>query len=129
MGTNHAKKQAKQLLHLCQVNGALDDNRIRQVVRALLTAGHRNCPRILDSFVRLVSLHRRQHSLTVESATPLPADLQEEIRTALARSHGQAGTTTFIQRPSLIGGIRVQAGWNVYDGTIAAQLEKLAKAF
>lgn len=127
--TKYAQQQAKHLYYLCQVNDALDEDRARQVVRYLVTAGYRNCPRILASFMRLVRLDRWQHTVTVESATLLPADLQAEIRTALAHRHGPAVTTIFAQRASLIGGVRIQAGWNVYDGTISAKLERLARTF
>ncbi len=127
--TKYAQKQAKHLFDLCQANGALDLDRVRHVARYLVKAGNRNCPRILTSFIRLVRLHRREHTVTVESAIPCPADLQAEIRSALAHLPGVAVATEFAQCAALIGGVRIQAGWNVYDGTISAKLDRLARTF
>jgi len=127
INTKSVQRQAKHLFHLCLVNEVLDEERARKVVRYLLTAGCRSSQRILAGFSRLVKLDRRQHTATVESAAPMPTELREEIRTALARVQGPAVATTFAQRASLIGGVRIQAGWNVYDGTVSGKLERLAR--
>jgi len=127
--TKSVQRQAKRLFHLCLANGALDEERVRQVLQYLFRAGCRDSIRILASFARLVRLDRRQHTATVESAAALPAEVKAEIQTALAHAHGRAITSTFAERASLIGGVRIQAGWNVYDGTVSAQLERLARTF
>jgi F0F1-type ATP synthase delta subunit len=36
---------------------------------------------------------------------------------------------TFVQRASLIGGVRIQVGCNLYDGSVLASLAALEKAF
>ncbi len=74
--TKQAKREAKQLFRLCLVNGLLDENRVRRVVQRVLATGDRHGPAILAHFLRLVKLDRAQHTATIESATPLPADLQ-----------------------------------------------------
>jgi F-type H+-transporting ATPase subunit delta len=38
-------------------------------------------------------------------------------------------TTAFTQRPELIGGMRIQVGCDVYDGSVRAGLEALEKGF
>jgi F-type H+-transporting ATPase subunit delta len=37
--------------------------------------------------------------------------------------------TTFAQRPSLIGGLRIQIGSDVYDGSVLARLTALKSSF
>jgi len=123
----HALREAKHLFHLCRVNDAPDENRIRQVVRYLAGAGYRDCPAILASFVRLVRLDREQHTATVESASPLPRELRTDIQAGLALRYGSGLTTAFTQRPSLIAGVRIQVGCNVYDSSVSAKLKTLAK--
>ena len=71
-----AKREAKQLFRYCLVNGLLDENRVRNVVQHVVAAGHRDCPAILSHFRRLVKLDLARHTATVESAAPLPPDLQ-----------------------------------------------------
>ena len=124
-----AKRQAKQLLRLCRVDSLLDEDRIRQVVQRVIAIGRRDCPAILKHFVRLVRLERAQHAANVESASPLPANLQSAIQASLLRRHGPGINTTFTLRPSLIGGVRLQVGSDVYDGSVLAQLKAFEKRF
>jgi F-type H+-transporting ATPase subunit delta len=56
---------------------------------------------------------------------PLSADVREQIETGLTRLHGRGIMTTFTENPALLGGVRVQVGSDVYDGTIRARLNAL----
>ena len=86
--TKKAKREAKQLYRFCLLNGLLDENRARQVVQRVVATGGRDCLPILTHFLRLVKLDCAQHTATVESATPLPADLQTIVKTGLAHRYG-----------------------------------------
>jgi F-type H+-transporting ATPase subunit delta len=66
---------------------------------------------------------------TIESATPLPTDLQTIVQSGLTRRYGPGLTTGFVESPELIGGMRIQVGCDVYDGSVRARLEALAKSF
>jgi F-type H+-transporting ATPase subunit delta len=127
--TKQAKREAKQLYRLCLVNGLLDENRVRQVVQRVIATGERNCPSVLAHFLRLVKLDCARHTATIESATPLPADLQAIVQTGLTHRYGPGLTTAFAQRRELIGGMRIQVGCDVYDGSVRAGLEALEKSF
>ena len=124
-----ARREAKELFRLCLVNRALDETRVRHVVQRLVTAGRRDCPALLSHFARLVKLDLARHTATVESATPLPADLRAAIQAGLTHRYGQRLTTTFAYRPALIGGMRIQVGSDVYDGSVRAGLAALEKSF
>jgi len=124
-----AKREAKQLFRFCLVNGVLDEQRVRRVVQHLVAAGQRDCPAILSHFGRLVKLDLARRTATIESATPLPADLQAEIEAGLARRYGAGLTAAFGQRPALIGGMRIQVGSDVYDGSVRAGLAALERTF
>ena len=124
-----AKREAKRLAGLCLVNDSLDENRTRNVAQRVATAGYRDCPAILAHFLRLVKLDRARHTANIESATPLPADLEASIRASLTRRFGAGLTTVFTSRPALIGGVRIQVGSDVYDGSVLAGLRRLEKVF
>jgi F-type H+-transporting ATPase subunit delta len=124
-----AKREARQLFRYCLVNGLLDANRVRDVVQHVVAAGHRDCPAILSHFKRLVKLDLARHTATVESAAPLPADLQAAIEAGLTRRYGPGLSTAFAHRPALIGGMRIQVGSDVYDGSVRAGLAALEKRF
>jgi len=122
-----AKDEARQLYHLCIVNGRLDENRVRQVVQRVIAAKTRDGAAILAHFLRLVRLDCARHTAVVESAAPLSADLQAVIQAGLTRRYGPGLAMAFSQRPALLGGIRVQVGCDVYDGSVRAGLETLEK--
>jgi F-type H+-transporting ATPase subunit delta len=127
--SKRAKREAKQLFRLCLVNGMLDESRVRRVVQHLLAARRRNCPAMLSHFERLLKLDLAHNTATIESATPLPADLQAAIEGGLARRYGRGLVTAFAHRPALIGGVRIQVGSDVYDGSVRAGLAALEQSF
>lgn len=124
-----AKREAKQLLHLCCVNGLLDEDRVRELAQHLITGSYKDGRVILPHFLRWVRLDRAQHTANVESATPLPSDLQAAVQSSLTRLYGSGLTTAFEHRPSLIGGMRIQVGSDVYDRSVLARLTQLEKSF
>ncbi len=124
-----AKREAKQLFRYCLVNGLLDENRVRNVVQHVVAASHRNCLAILAHFRRFVKLDLARHMANVESAAPLPPDLQAGIEAGLKRRYGPGLSTAFAHRPALIGGMRIQVGSDVYDGSVRGGLEALEKSF
>ena len=127
--TKRAKREAKRMYRVCLVKGLLDESRARQVVQHLVASGERNSPPTLAHFLRLLKLDSAQHTAVIESATLLPADLRTVVQTGLAHRYGPGLTITFAQRPELIGGVRIQVGCDVYDGTVRAGLEALQKSF
>ena len=127
--TKKDKREAKQLYRLCLVNDLLDENRVRQVVQGVIAAGERDGPSILAHFLRLVKLDSAEHTASIESAIPLPADLQTIVQSELTQRYGPGLTATFVENPELIGGMRIQVGCDVYDGSVRARLKELAKSF
>jgi F-type H+-transporting ATPase subunit delta len=121
-----AKRTARGLFRMCLVDGALNEERTRQVARALASSRRRGSLRVLSDFQRLVRLERGRHTARVESATPLADSLRQEIQAGLARSYGETFEMSFGENPALIGGIRIRVGSDVYDGSIRAKLTALA---
>ena len=124
-----ASRKAKKLFRLCQVNELLDENRARRVVHYVAHAGRRDCPAVLAQFLRLVRLDRARHTTNIESAAPLPPELLTSIQSGMARRFGPGLITEVALRPSLIGGVRIQVGSNVYDASVQAGLAAMEKSF
>jgi F-type H+-transporting ATPase subunit delta len=123
------RQEAKELFRMCLVNGRLDETRVRQAVQRLVADGHHDSPAILSHLARLVKLDLAGHTATIESATPLPTDEKAAIEADLARRHGPGLVTAFADRPALIGGLRIQVGCDVYDGSVLARLATLQRSF
>jgi F-type H+-transporting ATPase subunit delta len=120
-----SKREARTLLNLCVVNGVLDEGRVREIVRRLVQENRHGSFTTLSRFQRLVRIDRARHSAHVESAVSLRADVRAQIETGLARLHGRGLTTTFTENPALLGGVRIQVGSDVYDGSIRGRLNAL----
>jgi len=125
--SKQARRDAKQLFRLCLVDGRLDESRARKVVQGVLQSRRRGYRMLLSYFQRLLKLDRARHTANVESALPLPADLQASVRSGLEEIYGTGLTTLFAHNPALIGGMRVQVGSDVYDGSVQSGLAALEK--
>jgi F-type H+-transporting ATPase subunit delta len=127
--TTQARRDAKQLYRLCVVNGLLDEGLVRQFVQRISETRNRNRLLVLSEFRRLVKLDCARHTASVESATPLLTGLQDNIQAWLARVYGPGLNTSFMHNPALIGGMRIQVGSDVYDGSVQARLAAVEARF
>jgi len=127
--SKQARREAKRLLGLCMVNGKLDEDRARQVVQVAIQSRRRGYLILLRHFHRLVKIECDRRTAEVESAVPLPFDLQARLRGGIEALYGSGLTTHFAHKPNLIGGMRIQVGNDVYDSSIRSGLSALAKSF
>ncbi len=127
--TKQSRRDAKQLFNSCQITGLLDENRVRQVVTMVIARKPRGYTAILSHFERLVKLDFARRTAKIESAAPLDPTLQASVQANLTRIYGGGLNVSFAQNPALIGGLRVQVGSDVYDGSVQARLAALAESF
>src|SRR5271170_3379462 len=127
--SKQAQRDARQLFRSSHVNGILDENRVRKTVALLSTQKPRSYVEILSRLHRLVKMDLEQHAARVESATPLPADLQADVMNEIKKKYGAGVGIAFAQNPALIGGLRIQVGSDLYDGSVKMRLEKLEESF
>jgi F-type H+-transporting ATPase subunit delta len=127
--SKQALREARQLFRSCQVNGLLDENRVRQAVSQLVSRKPRGYVEILSRLHRLVKLDVERHTARVESAAPLPTDLQADVSNRIKQIYGAGLDILFSQNPALIGGLKIQIGSDLYDGSVKTKLERLAASF
>ena len=124
-----AMREARQLFRSCKVEGVLDERRVRQALARLSEQQPRGYMQILARLHRLVKLDLEQRAVRVESALPLPADMQNAVVGQIKAKYGHGMNISFAQNPALIGGLRIQAGSDLYDGSVKTRLEKLEESF
>jgi len=127
--TRQTLKEAKHLFRLCLVDGALDENRVREVVQRVIDSGRPGSLKVLSRFHRLVRIERAARSAKIESPSPLPGEVQASIESDLARLYGRGLHTSYADNPTLLGGVRITVGSDVYDGSIQARLAELEEQF
>jgi F-type H+-transporting ATPase subunit delta len=123
--SKQARRDAKELFRSCRVNGVLEDAKVRQVVQQVIAAKPRDYLAILSHFQRLVKLDLDRRTARVQSPVPLAEPQQASVRANLARHYGDGLIFAFSQNPGLIGGLRVQVGSDVFDGSVQARLAEL----
>jgi F-type H+-transporting ATPase subunit delta len=121
------RRDARKLFRLCLDGGKLDSARARRV--EISRSKYRGHIALLWEFHRLVKLEWDRRSAEIASAVPLAHDLRERLTTDLEHVYGTDLQIRFVERPELIGGVRVLVGSDVYDDTIRHRLALLERSF
>ena len=127
--SKQAQREARQLFRSCLVNGILDESRVRQAVTLLAEKKPRGYVGILSRLHRLVKLDVAKRTARVENAVDTTPDQQAAIQASLEQQYGKGLDITYWVNPALIGGLRVQVGSDLYDGSVKTRLEKLQQSF
>lgn len=127
--SKQARREAKELFRACLVAGRLDESRAREAVRQVVELKPRCYVGMLEHFRRLVQLEADRRRARVESAVPLAAEQQSRLTQNLARRYGEGLSINFQVNPALIGGVRIQVGSDILDGSIQGRLNALAEQF
>src|SRR5580658_10095907 len=101
--SKQARRDARELFRTCMVQDALDENRARKAVSAVIKTKPRGYIAILSHLQRLFRLEVARRTATIESAVPLPTLVQVEIQDDLIRRYGPCLDFHFTQNPALIG--------------------------
>ncbi len=127
--SKQAQREAKALFRTCIVDAVPDEQRVRQVVQRLIEERPRGYFAILSHFRKLLELDMLRRTARIESPVPLSPELQNSVRKNLGDVYGPGINISFVLNPTLIGGLRIQVGSDVYDGSIRGRLTQLQNAF
>lgn len=120
---------ARRLFGLCQVEGRLDESRLRTVIRRLGSSKPRDFHAILIALHRLTRLELEKRKVLVESAVALDEASRARLLAGLTRQYGAGLVAEYRVNPELIGGLRIRVGDDVIDGSVQGRLDRLASAF
>lgn len=122
--TRESRREAKALFDLAMVEGRLDNDRLRRIADELIERKPRHYVQMLKFITRLARLESARHHAIVESATDLGEPIRKDISANLESRFGKI-STSFRTNPALLGGLRVQLGSNVWDGSVRSRLESI----
>lgn len=83
---------------------------------------------ILREYHRLVRVELSKSNARIEHAGDLPAQAVSAIEAFLSKRYSRGVTATVRENPALIAGLRVSIGDDVFESSIAGQLESLSIA-
>ncbi|HZE58668.1 MAG TPA: F0F1 ATP synthase subunit delta [Chthoniobacterales bacterium] len=119
------RRLAKGLLRASYVDGKLESGRVSSLVKSLIEKKPRHYIQILEAYQRLLRLEVEKRTATIETATELPPDAQQQIVENLKRKYGSDLTARFVVNPELLGGMRIRVGSDVWDSSVRNRLQRL----
>lgn len=125
--SKEAKRFARELFQLSLTNGRLDAAKVTGLSDQLIAGKPRGYVAILREYARLARLELERRHAVIESAIPLDEAHAASLRRDLGAKFGDDLTFEFRTNPELIGGLRIQVGSDVWDGTVSNRLHLLSQ--
>ena len=119
------RQLSREMLRASFTDGQLDRGKIASLVQSLITKRPLHFIDILQYYKRLLRLEIEKRHARIESATELSRQSADKIVERLKKKYGEDLTSEFALDPTLLGGIRVRVGSDVWDGTLRNRLERL----
>jgi F-type H+-transporting ATPase subunit delta len=108
--------------------GKVSDSTVVLARRAVL-ARERTFDHTLESYVNLAAEQKNRLVATVRVARPLTDEQLDRMQAVLARQAGRPVTVQVVLDDEVLGGVRVEFGDEVIEGTVAAKLEEARRLF
>ena len=119
------RRLSRGMLRASFTDAQLDNGKISALVQSLVTKKPRHYLDVLQHYKRLLRLEIEKRHVRIESAMKLDAETAKQIVDRLKRKYGTDLTANFDVDPSLLGGVRVRVGDDVWDGTLRSRLQRL----
>jgi F-type H+-transporting ATPase subunit delta len=108
--------------------GKASQEAIRLARQAAVSPRGRRFAHILEAYLAVAAMRREQLTATVTAAVPMSEVQTQRLGGALARIYNRAVQINVVIDPAVVGGIRVQVGDEVVDGTILRRLQEAERA-
>jgi len=120
--TDRARSAAdKQALLRSLLEGRSCTGTVKLAEQAVL-GDHGTVRQAFDEFARIATESRGRIVAVVRAARPLEEDTQSRLRDVLARQYGKQVHLDIVVDPTTLGGLQVEVGDDLIDGTIASRL-------
>ena len=121
-----AQQLARQLFKLSFADGQLSAERITGVLGYVEKTRPANALTVLKAYQRLVVTELAKSNAVVEHAGAVSPALLQNIAAALTKKYGRPVTATARPNPALLAGLRVRIGDDIFENSVASQLETLS---
>lgn len=122
------RRLARALFRDSLTEGRLDPAKVRVVLSKVAEAKPRGAIGVMKEYLRMARSAVAAQKAVIDSAAPLEAPETARLAELIRTRFGAGMETEFRVDPALIGGIRVQIGSDVWDGSVLDRLNRLRQA-
>ena len=121
-------KLAKKLVELSKDNGVVTESKVVEVLSGLQQVQHRHHLTVLKTFLNYLRREVALQTAVVSTPAGLCDDALGAIEAQFSRLYNRPVNAVTQQDTSLIAGVRVRVGDDVYDASVAGRLQRLAES-
>jgi F-type H+-transporting ATPase subunit delta len=99
------------------------------LAKRAVAARERTFDHTIEGYVTLAAAQRNRVVATVRVARPLSSDQRNRLRDALRNKVGREVAIQEVIDPDILGGVRVELGDEVFEGTVSDRLESARRLF
>ena len=99
------------------------------LARRAVAARERTFANTIEGYVTLAAAQKNRVVATVRVAKPLTSEQRDKLRSALAKHVGRDVAIQEVVDEGILGGVRVELGDEVFEGTVSGRLEAARRLF
>jgi F-type H+-transporting ATPase subunit delta len=122
------RKLAKKLVELSKDNGVVTESKVSEVHAGLQQVQHRNHLTVLKTFLNYLRRELALQTAVVSTPASLSGDALKAIEVQFSKLYNRPVNAVTQEDTSLIAGVRVRVGDDVYDASVAGRLQRLAES-
>ena len=121
-------KLAKKLLELSKDNGVVTESKLAEVLAGFQQVRHRRYLTVLKTLLNYLRREVALQTAVVSTPTGLSDDVLKAIEVQFSKLYNRPVNAVTQPDTSLIAGVRVRVGDDVYDASVAGRLQRLAES-
>ena len=121
-------KLAKKLLELSKDSGVVTESKVAEVLAGFRQVQHRRHLTVLKTFLNYLRREVALQTAVVSTPTGLSEDAIKAIEVQFSKLYNRPVNAVTQPDTSLIAGVRVRVGDDVYDASVAGRLQRLAES-
>ena len=121
-------KLAKKLLELSMDSGVVTESKVAEVLAGFQQLQHRRHLTVLKTFLNYLRREVALQTAVVSTPTGLSEDAIKAIEVQFSKLYNRPVNAVTQSDTSLIAGVRVRVGDDVYDASVAGRLQRLAES-
>lgn len=127
LGSRNTDAAGKAGIVRALLEGKVASGTIRLVEQAVLKSRGRRLDRVLEGYLKLAAERRDELTALVTVAIALDDQQEARLKAALRTIYGKLVSLQTVLDPGVVGGIRIQIGDEVVDGTVLRRLDRVRR--